>query len=526
MDSPNADRPPWMLFFYYLLGSVSLLTLILNVWFIKKKARLPPGPPGWPLVGNLFQLGQKPNVSLAALARKYGPLMTLRLGMQTVVVVSSPGMAKEFLTKNDNIFSGRTTKHVVESHSFNQASISWRQSGPRWRLLRRICNNELFSAKRMEALKHLRRDQVFGTMQLIHDHYYAKGKSVDIGQTIFVASFNLLGNMIFSQNVLNPHSEASDEFKETVWKLMEIAGTPNVTDIFPFLQFLDPQGLRREANIYMAKVYAVFEKFIQSRLASRSQNSCADPDSNGNGNGNDFLDILLDFRGDGKGEVAQFTHSDIKGLLFDMFLAGSETTSSTIEWAMAEMIRKPQTMKRLQEELEAVVGRHRRVEESDIQNLPYLHAVITEVLRLHPAVPLLLPHTSEAACEVGGYVIPQKSQLLVNVWAIGRDPAIWRDPLEFVPDRFLECGDEMDYKGHNFDLIPFGAGRRICVGLPLANRMLHLVVASLLHSFDWRLPDGQESYEEMDMTEKLGITLQKAVPLTAIPTPRLPSHIY
>eukprot|EP01018_Ginkgo_biloba_P018944 Gb_00970 [translate_table: standard] len=151
--------------------------------------------------------------------------------------------------------------------------------------------------------------------------------------------------------------------------------------------------------------------------------------------------------------------------------------------------------------------------------------VITEVLRLHPAVPLLLPHTSEKACEVGGYLIPQKSQLLVNVWAIGRDPAIWREPLEFLPDRFLETCDEMDYKGHNFNLIPFGAGRRICVGLPLANRMLHLVIASLLHSFDWCLPDGQKS-DDMDMSEKLGITLQKAVPLTAIPTPRLPSHIY
>eukprot|EP01018_Ginkgo_biloba_P018951 Gb_14581 [translate_table: standard] len=523
MDSSDADRTPWMAFFYYLFGSVSLLTLILNVWFVtikkKKKARLPPGPRGWPIVGNLFQLGKKPNVSLAALSRKYGPLMTLHLGMQTMVVVSSPGMAKEFLTTNDNIFSGRPIKQVLKSHSFHQSSLVFSQyAGPRWRLLRRICNNELFSAKRMEALQHLRRDQVFGTMQLIHDHYYAKGKSVDIGQTIFISSFNLLGNMIFSQNVLNPHSEAADEIKETVWKLMEIAGTPNVADIFPFLQFLDPQGLRREAEIYMAKVYAVFDKFIENRLASRYQKSCA-PDSN------NFLDILLDFRGDGKGEVAQFTHSNIKGLLFDMFLAGSETTSATIEWAMAEMIRKPQTMKRLQAELEDVVGRHRRVEESDIQNLPYLHAVITEVLRLHPAFPLLVPHASEKACEIGGYLIPQKSQLLVNVWAIGRDPAIWREPLEFLPDRFIETCDEMDYKGHNFDLIPFGAGRRICVGLPLANRMLHLVSASLIHSFDWCLPDGQKS-DEIDMTEKLGLTLQKVVPLTASPTPRLPSHIY
>eukprot|EP01018_Ginkgo_biloba_P019048 Gb_20267 [translate_table: standard] len=497
MDSPDVDRTPWMLFFYYLFGSVSLLTLIFNLWVItiKKKARLPPGPPGWPIVGNLFQLGQKPNVSLSAIARKYGPLMTLHLGMQTTVVVSSPAMAKEFLSKNDNIFSGRMVKQALKALSFHQSSLVWSQYGPRWRLLRRICNNELFSAKRMEALQHLRRDQMLGTMQLIRDHYYAKGKSVDIGQTMFVTSFNLLGNMIFSQNVLNPHSEAADEFKETVWKLMEIAGTPNLADFFPFLQFLDPQGLRRDTEGCMVKVYALFDKFIESRLVSRSQKSCT-PDSN------DFLDILLDFRGDDvKGEVTEFSRSDIKAVLLDLFFAGSETTSATIEWTMAEMIRKPQIMKRVQAELDDVVGRDRRVEESDIQNLPYLQAVIKEVFRLHPAVPLLVPHGSAKACEVGGYLIPKRA-------------------------RFLEGDDEMDYKGHNFELIPFGAGRRICVGLPLANRMLQLVVASLLHSFDWRLPDGQNSDNEMDMTEKFGITLQKAVPLTAIPTPRLPSHIY
>eukprot|EP01018_Ginkgo_biloba_P019790 Gb_03772 [translate_table: standard] len=521
MDSADVDRTPWM-FFYYFFGSVSLLTLIYNIWFItiKKKARLPPGPRGWPIVGNFFQLGQRPNESLSALARKYGPLMTLHLGMQTTVVVSSPAMAKEFLSKHDNIFSGRTVKQALNAFSFHQSSFVWSEyAGPRWRMLRRICSNELFSAKRLEALQHLRRDQVFGTTQLIHDHYYAKGKSVDIGQTMFVASFNLLGNMIFSQNVLSQHSDQpADELKETIWKVMEILGAPNLADFFPFLRFLDPQGLRRDGERCMVKVYALFDKFIDSRLASRSQKSFA-PDSNSN----DFLDILLDFRGDGKGEVAEFSRSDIKAVLFDLFVAGSETTSATIEWTMAEMIRNPQTMKRVQAELDDVVGRHRRVEESDIQNLPYLHAVITEVLRLHPAAPLLLPHTTHKACEVGGYLIPQKSQVLVNVWAMGRDPAIWREPLDFLPDRFLEGDDKMDYKGHNFELIPFGAGRRICVGLPLANRMLHFVVASLLHSFDWRFPDGQNSDNEMDMTEKFGITLQKAVPLIAIPTPRLPS---
>eukprot|EP01018_Ginkgo_biloba_P019025 Gb_32354 [translate_table: standard] len=349
--------------------------------------------------------------------------MTLHLGIQTTVVVSSPVMAKEFLSKNDNIFSGRTVKQPLKAFSFHQSSIAWSQYGPRWRMLRRICNNELFSTKRMEALQHLRRDQVFGTMQLIHDHYYAKGKSVDIGQTIFISSFNLLGNMIFSQNVLNPHSEAADEFKETVWKVMKIVGAPNLADFFPFLQFLDPWGLRRDAERCMVKVYALVDKFIEIRLASRSQKSCSRGDDKFS---KDFLDVLLDFRGNGKGEVAEFSRSDIKAVLFDLFLAGSETMSATIEWTMAEMVRNTKTMKRLQAELDDVVGRDRRA--------------------------------SDKACDVGGYLIPQRSQ----------------------------GNDEMDYKGHNFELIPFGAGRRICVGLPLATPR-GSVSASLLPlaTFGW-----------------------------------------
>eukprot|EP01018_Ginkgo_biloba_P018169 Gb_12032 [translate_table: standard] len=502
------------LFPYFVLGIVLLGTLVLNrFWFGRNKALLPPGPSAWPIVGNLFQLGKKPNESLFHLSQKYGPLMTLFLGTRTTVVVSSPAMAREFLRTNDHIFASRTPVQASNCLSYLRSSLIWADYGSHWRMLRRICNNELFSSKRLDDLQHLRRGHVFEMVRLIYEDHL-KGKSINVGHTVFISSVNLLGNMIFSQNVLNPHSAASDEFKETVWKMIELSGTPNLADFFPFLQFLDPQGLRRNNETHMARVYALFDKFIQNRLASRSQNSCPPKIK-------DFLDILLDFKGD---ENAQWSHSDIKALLLEMFTAGSETTSATIEWAMAELIRKPQTMKRAQMELNDVVGRHRRVEESDTEKLPYLQAVVKEVLRLHPPAPLLLPHRAERSCEIGGYLIPKNSQVMVNVWAIGRDPAIWKEPLHFFPERFLE-GNHMDYKGHNFELIPFGAGRRICVGLPLAHRMLHFVLASLLHSFDWRLPHGQNS-DEMNMTEKFGITLQKAVPFIAIPTPRLPSNIY
>jgi len=213
-------------------------------------------------------------------------------------------------------------------------------------------------------------------------------------------------------------------------------------------------------------------------------------------------------------------------LMQDIFAAGSDTTAKTLEWAMAEFIRNPEKMKRAQAELDQVVGRNRRVEESDTDRLPYLRAVMKEVFRLHPVAPLLVPHRADSDCEIEGLLIPKHTQVIVNMWAIGRDPAIWNEPSKFVPERFLDDKmNNVDYRGQHFELIPFGAGRRICAGLPLASRMIHLVLASLIHSFEWAPAKGM-SAEEMDMTEKFGITMAKAVPLEIIPVPRLPRDAY
>lgn len=208
-----------------------------------------------------------------------------------------------------------------------------------------------------------------------------------------------------------------------------------------------------------------------------------------------------------------------------MFVAGTDTTSATVEWAMAELIRKPTLLKKAQAELDEVVGREKRMEESDIAKLPYLQAVVKEVLRLHPAAPLIIPRRADNSVEIGGYVVPENTQVFVNIWGIGRDPNVWKEPLKFKPERFLDCNT--DYRGQDFELIPFGAGRRICLGLPLAHRMVHFVLGSLLHAFNWCIPMVNKDEDfGVDMSEMFGITLQKAVPLIAVPTPRLPIKLY
>lgn len=195
-----------------------------------------------------------------------------------------------------------------------------------------------------------------------------------------------------------------------------------------------------------------------------------------------------------------------------MFLAGSETTSSTTEWAMVELLRHPAAMAAAVEELNRVVGKGKTLEEKHIDELPYLQAVVKETFRLHPPIPFLVPRRAIREVEFMGYRIPKDTQLFVNAWAIGRDPQCWEEAADFRPERFI--GSKKEYRGQNFELIPFGAGRRICAGIPLAHRMLHLVLGSLLHEFEWGVDEvGRKSI--VDARERIGVTVRKLLPLEA-----------
>lgn len=207
-----------------------------------------------------------------------------------------------------------------------------------------------------------------------------------------------------------------------------------------------------------------------------------------------------------------------------MVVGGTDTTSNAVEFTLAELMNKPEAMTKVQQELDSVVGKDRMVEESDIPKLPYLNAVMKEALRLHPALPLLIPHCPSETSTVAGYTVPKGSRVFINVWAVHRDPTIWENPSEFKPERFYHRVDgrdhaKWDYSGNDFNYFPFGSGRRICAGIAMAERMFLFSLASLIHSFEWKLPEGVE----MDLTEKFGIVLKKKTPLVAIPTPRL-SH--
>ncbi|CAL5432798.1 unnamed protein product [Camellia sinensis] len=275
-------------------------------------------------------------------------------------------------------------------------------------------------------------------------------------------------------------------FQVVVADSMELLAKPNLSDFFPGLARFDLQGLKKQLLGIVMRFNRIFDAITDKgpRLEG----------------------------GDAK---TPLTMTHLKVLFMDMVLGGTETTSNAIEFAMAEMMNKPEVMKKAQQELETVVGKDSIVEESHINKLPYLQAILKEVLRLHPVLPLMVPHCPSQTCIIGGYTIPKGARVFINVWAIHRDPSIWENPLEFRPERFLD--GKWGYRGADFNYFPFGSGRRMRAGIAMAERMLFFSLASILHSFDWKLPEG----EKLNLSEKFGIVLKKRVPLMAIPTPRL-----
>lgn len=209
-----------------------------------------------------------------------------------------------------------------------------------------------------------------------------------------------------------------------------------------------------------------------------------------------------------------------------LILGGSDTTSGTLTWAISLLLNNRHALKKAQEELDQQVGKERAVDESDTQNLVYLQAIIKETLRLYPAGPLLAPREAMEDCTISGYHVPAGTRLMINAWKIQRDPRVWENPSAFQPERFLPghgAHADVDVRGQQFELIPFGSGRRSCPGASSALQVLHLTLARLLHAFELATPLDQP----VDMSESPGLTIPKATPLKVLLSPRLlPANPY
>ncbi|KAJ9550003.1 hypothetical protein OSB04_022546 [Centaurea solstitialis] len=486
---------------FLLLSSFLFILFLLHALDLHRRRRLPPGPAGLPIIGNLLDVGPKPHETLAKLSEKYGPLMTIRLGTITTVVASTPEAAKEILQRNDEACSGRVVPDAVTTLNRHDLAVLWISTNEEWRSIRKAMSTYLTHQHKLDTLSDLRETVVEGMLDYLRE-CGQKNKAVDIGRLTFAVALNQMSNTMLSRNVTTYDSEDIGGFKTAVKTVMEVDGKFNIADIFPVLKPWDPQNIRRKAKAAYGWFDKVTDGFINDRLNHRESKLPRF---------GDLLDSLLDYSQENE---AEFNLIHIKTLLVDLFLGGTETSSNTTEWAMTELLLNPHMFSSVRQEVSTIVGKDGNIQESKILNLPYLQAVIKETLRLHLSVPLLVPHRTETNVKLGEYIVPKNTQILVNAWAIARDPRYWENPLTFMPERFLV--NNLDYKGQNFEYIPFGSGRRMCPGMPVAHRVVSLMLASFVYHFDWKLPYARE---EMDMNCIFGVTLIRATSLVATPMP-------
>uniref|UniRef100_A0A0D6QR77 Uncharacterized protein n=1 Tax=Araucaria cunninghamii TaxID=56994 RepID=A0A0D6QR77_ARACU len=494
--------------------AVAFVSIYLIYRRFRPPVNLPPGPRAWPLVGHLHMLGSLPHRSLDRLSKVYGPVMYLKLGSAPCVVGSSKEIASEFLKTNDLTFASRPRNAAGKYTVYNYSDITWSPYGDHWRRCRKICLMELFSARRLESYEYIRNEEVAAMIDSVF-RTCLKGLPIHLREETYDVSNNIISRMVLGRRYLEENAGNKiepQEFREMLEELFVLNGVFNIGDYIPWLSWLDLQGYVRR----MKAVNKRFDVFLEEVLEEHDKRRKSVPDYVPR----DMVDVLLQQSDDPE---LKLSRNRVKAFTQDMIAGGTESSATLVEWGLAEMLKKPEVFDKAVEEMDKVVRRERWVEEKDIAEMEYLQSIVKETMRLHPVAPMLVPHMSTEPCKIGGYDIPANTRLFVNVWTIGRDEKLWEKPEEFRPERFT--GSTLDVKGRDYELLPFGSGRRMCPGAPLGLKVVQLGLANLIHGFRWRLPDNRTP-ESLDMTETFGLSTPKAEPLVAMAEPRLPFPLY
>ncbi|KAL6847814.1 hypothetical protein ACP4OV_021942 [Aristida adscensionis] len=467
--------------------------------------RLPPGPWRLPVIGSLHHLLGKPLVhrATADLARRLGapPLMYLELGEVPAVVAMSPAAAREIMRTHDVAFATRPWSPTIRVMMSDGPGLVFARYGDLWRQLRRVSVLELLSARRVQSFRRVREEEVARLVAAVAAEAAAAAAwpvnvSARIAEVVTDSAFRAM---------MGDRFERRREFLETLEEGIKLGSGFSLGDLFPSSRLVDFLcGTSRRAQANHRRGFELMDCAIKQHEERRSAAA-----ANGRvleEEDEDLLDVLLRIQKEGGALDAPLTMGTIKAVIRDLFGAGSETSATTLQWAMSELMRNPDVMKKAQAELRDILQGKPKVTEDDLPQMKYLKLVIKETLRLHPAAPLLVPRECRESSKILGYDVPKGTTVFVNAWAISRDPNYWEDAEEFKPERF-ELGT-IDFKGTDFEYIPFGAGRRICPGMLFAQSNIELALASLLYHFDWKLTDGLKP-SQLDMEEEMGLTVRR-----------------
>ncbi|GFP83115.1 cytochrome p450 83b1 [Phtheirospermum japonicum] len=440
------------------------LPIIIFLYFLHKnrnpiKTLVPPGPPGLPLIGNIHQLAsvKTPHVYLWQLSKKYGPLIHMTLGSKQVFVISSAKLAKQVFKTQDTAFSSRPKHLGQQTLSYNRFDITFSPYNNYWREVRKIAVINLFSLKKLQSFRPIREDEMSRLMAKISG-FASSNQAVDLSETTIALGSTLISRIAFGKRY-DEHGSEMQRFDE--------------------LELIDEH---------------------------LSRNKKVDEEE-------DILDILIQLK-EQKDCSVDLTWDNIKALLLNIFVAAADTSAVSIVWTMTALIKAPHVMKKAQAEIRNSIGKKGTVDEDDLPSLSYLKALIKESFRMYPPAPLLIRETIEK-CTLDSYEVQPKTTVFINSWAIARDPEYWGDrPHEFLPERFLNS--DIDIKGQDFGVVPFGSGRRVCPGMLMGLANVELTVANLLYAFDWELPQGVQA-EDVDTEALPGLAVHKKNPLLLVP---------
>ncbi|GFP93177.1 premnaspirodiene oxygenase [Phtheirospermum japonicum] len=427
--------------------------------------------------------------------------MHLKFGEVSTIVVSSPKVAKEVLKTVDPTCADRPQSLSSRIMWYNYIDIAFSPYGEYWRQMRKVCILELLSVKNVRSFGYIRKDEA---TRLIKSIWSGSGKTINLTDKTFMFTSAITCRAAFGR-VLKDRETLIGLLKKAV----VLAGRFGMADSFPSLNIINVVNWNEYKLLRMrSKMDSILDRLIDEHKTKQG---------NGELGSEDLVDVLLRLKESGEFEFA-IGNDNIKAVLFDMFSAGTETSSTTFDWAMAELMRNPNVLAKAQAEIRRAFKGKGTIDESDVHVLKYMKLVIKETLRMHPPIPLL-PRACRQECEVEGYTIPLKAKVLVNTWAMGRDPKYWTEPQNFKPERFED--NSIDYLGAHYQYLPFGSGRRVCPGMTFGLANVELPLAQLLYHFDWALPDGMKP-SDLDMADAEGIAVGRKEDLIVVPTPYNP----
>nr|CAB3484247.1 unnamed protein product [Digitaria exilis] len=485
-----------------------LLFLLLRIFFVTRtgsgqgKKRLPPSPPGLPLIGHVHLIGALPHVSLRRLAERHGGedgLMMLRLGVVPTLVASSARAAQAVLRVHDQCFASRPRSVSGDVLTYGPSDVALAPYGERWRLAKKLATTHLLSAKKIRGAA-------------------ATGTVVDTSEVLSKFTSDMVCRAVSGRSF---RVEGRDKvFRELIDEGMALLAGFSLENFYPGLAKAAGGVLVRSARRKAERVRNRWDSMVDKLIDEHVRKNAGAPavlhEDDGSGDQEcDFIHVLLSLQ-----EEYGLTREGIKAIVVNMFAAGTDTAYLVLEFALAELMLHREAMTRLKHEVRSSIPEGQNaIYEDNLVGMPYLKAVVKETLRLHPPSPLLLPHLSLEDCDIESFHVPAGTTVLVNVWAIGRDPEEWDAAEEFMPERFIHNGElkGVDFRGKDFQILPFGSGRRMCPGMNFAVASIELMLANLVYHFDWELPKG---VDKIDMAEVFGLTVSRKEKLLLVPMTR------